>query len=61
VDARTAAVHDYAGTAEVGRGRVLFTTLRLGGGIGDQPVGIERNPAARHLLGCFLRWVAPAS
>ena len=58
VDARTAAVHDYAGVAPVGAGAALVTTLRLGGGLGDQPVGIERNPAALHLLGCFLAAVA---
>ncbi|MEN9934948.1 MAG: hypothetical protein RLZZ387_1527, partial [Chloroflexota bacterium] len=55
VDTRTAQVHDYAAELEWGAGRLIITTLRLQGGHGDQPAGIERSPAAAYLLACWVR------
>ncbi len=60
VDARTMAVHAYATTFEHGRGRVLATTLRFGGGLGEQASGIARNVCGQALLGAWLRWLAAA-
>jgi hypothetical protein len=40
---------------EWGAGRLIITTLRLQGGHGDQPAGIERSPAAAYLLACWVR------
>jgi hypothetical protein len=54
LDARTMAVHDYAAELLLGSGRLLVTTLRFEGGLGDQPLGIERNTAAAYLLHCFV-------
>ncbi len=51
VDARTCGVSDYL--AEVlfpTGGKLLLTTLRLHGGLGDQPDGLLRHTAGRHLL-----------
>jgi len=57
VDARTMHVHDYAVELAVGSGRAIVSTLRLEGGLGDQALGIERNPAAAWLLRCWLRYL----
>lgn len=58
VDARTAAVHDYAVELELGTGRVIVSTLRFEGGLGQQPVGTPRNTAAAYLLSCWVRYLA---
>lgn len=58
VDARTCAIHDYAVEMRIGSGRLIVTTLRFAGGLGDQPVGLSRNTAAAWLLGCFARYLA---
>jgi hypothetical protein len=55
VDARTTALHEYALEMNYGAGRLIVSTLRFMGGLGDQAVGIERNPAAPHLLASFAR------
>jgi hypothetical protein len=55
VDTRTLAVHDYATELRWGHGRVIVSTLRFEGGLGDQPSGIGRNTGAAYLLRC---WVA---
>jgi hypothetical protein len=55
LDTRTMALHDYVVEHPIGSGRAIITTLRLHGGIGDQPDGIMRSPAASYLLRC---WVA---
>lgn len=57
VDARTAAVHDYATELSVGAGRVIVSTLRFDGGLGEQPLGLSRNTAAAYLLGCWVRYL----
>ena len=50
VDARSWRVHDYIVDITLGEGRMLATTLRIAGGLGDAPSGIERNVAGLWLL-----------
>lgn len=57
MDTRSLDLHEYAIVLGWGRGRLLATTLRLQGGLGDQPTGISRSPAAAHLLACWLRYL----
>lgn len=57
VDARTMAVHEYAVEVPWGAGRILVSTLRFDGGLGNQPVGIRRNTAAAYLLSRWLRYL----
>lgn len=57
VDARTMVVHDYAAEVSRGAGRLVVTTLRFAGGLGNQPTGIARNTAAACLLSCWLRYL----
>jgi hypothetical protein len=58
VDARTAAVHAYAAVWPWGGGRLFATTLRFGGGLGDQAAGLGRNVCAQELLANWLGWLA---
>jgi hypothetical protein len=60
VDARTMAVHDYATEITLGAGRLIVSTLRFEGGLGDQPLGISRNTAAAYLLTCWLEYLRRA-
>ena len=55
VDARTFAVTDYL-TAAVfpSNGCLMLSTLRLHGGLGDQPDGMLRHTAGRHLFASIL-------
>ncbi len=53
VDSRSLRVHDYLIDVTAGRGRMLATTLRVAGGLGDSPSGIERNVAGLWLLYCM--------
>lgn len=50
VDARSSMIHDYLLEVLLGEGRMLATTLRITGGMGDQPSGILRNVAGAWLL-----------
>jgi hypothetical protein len=59
VDARTAAVHAYAAVLPWGEGRLFATTLRFGGGLGEQSAGLGRNVCAQELLATWLRWLVP--
>jgi hypothetical protein len=58
VDARTMALHDYATVLPRGHGRLLATTLRFGGGLGEQAAGIEASVCSQALLEAWLRWLA---
>jgi hypothetical protein len=58
VDARTAAVHAYAAVLPWGDGRLFATTLRFGGGLGDQAAGLGRNVCGQELLANWLAWLA---
>ncbi len=55
VDARTAAVHDYAAEVSWGAGRLIVSTLRFEGSRGDQPRGLQRNTGASYLLSQWVR------
>jgi hypothetical protein len=57
VDTRRIEVHDYAAELLIGKGRLLVTTLRLDGRLGNQPSGLAYHPAAVHLLTCWLRYL----
>jgi hypothetical protein len=54
VDNRTGLAHDYAAELRHGTGRLIVSTLRFDGSLGDQPLGLQRNTAAAYLLG---QWV----
>ncbi len=53
VDTRSWRIHDYIVDVTLGEGRMLATTLRVAGGLGDAPSGIERNVAGLWLLYCM--------
>ncbi len=50
LDAREFHVTEYLLEAEVGKGWLLACTLRLQGGMGAQPSGLQRNVAGHYLL-----------
>lgn len=59
VDARTYEVSDYVTEARFpGNGRLLITSLRPHGGLGDQPDGLLRHVAGVHLLVSALKALA---
>lgn len=57
LDARTMVVHAYAAELRYGDGRLIVSTLRIEGGQGDQPLGVERNLGASYLLRCWVRYL----
>jgi hypothetical protein len=57
LDARQFTLLDYLCEARIGAGRVIASTLRFGGGSGDQPLGLRRNPAGRYLLAQLLAYL----
>jgi hypothetical protein len=57
LDARTFVLHDYAAEASLGQGRLIVTTLRLSGGLGEQPLGIARHLSGQQLLAEFCRYL----
>lgn len=58
VDARTSKLHAYICEAQVGVGRLLLTTLRPYGGLGDQPSGLKRAVCGTALLQNWLEWLS---
>ncbi len=54
LDARLFTVTDYLIDLAIGQGRLIASTLRFGGGAGDQPVGLSASPAAQHLLNAMV-------
>jgi hypothetical protein len=50
LDARLFIRTEYMLEARVGQGRLIATTLRFGGGLGDQPLGLRDHLAGRWLL-----------
>lgn len=54
LDARTMALHDYATEASLGNGRMIVSTLRFMGGLGNQPTDITRQTAAQYLLSLWV-------
>jgi len=57
IDTRSAAVHDYAAVCAWGAGHLIVSTLRPEGGLGDQPLGLARSPAASHMLARWVRYL----
>lgn len=55
LDARRFFAADYLIDARVGAGRLIASTLRFGGGTGDQPAGLRFNLPGCWLLFCLLR------
>ncbi|HZJ09211.1 MAG TPA: hypothetical protein VFD39_05910, partial [Trueperaceae bacterium] len=58
VDARDMSVNDYAVVMRIGKGRLLATTLRFAGGMGEQAMGLGRNICAQELLLNWIAWLA---
>jgi hypothetical protein len=50
LDAREFTLAHYLVEARLDRGRVMASTLRFQGGLGDQPTGLRDNPVGRFLL-----------
>lgn len=50
LDARLFTMTDYLADVQIGKGRMIATTLRLFGGVGDQVQGLEANVAGEYLL-----------
>ncbi len=59
LDARDFRPGSWIASARLGRGHLVATTLRLAGGLGDQPASLRNSPAARHMLLRLLRSEAP--
>jgi hypothetical protein len=53
-DARQMVWSDYVVEIRLGPGRMLATSLRLSGGLGDQPASFETNPLGAWLLSALL-------
>ncbi|RAP77366.1 glycoside hydrolase family 2 protein [Paenibacillus montanisoli] len=57
LDARIFELDRYMIEERIGEGIRIATTLRFEGGLGSQPQGLERNPAAKYLLDCILDYL----
>jgi hypothetical protein len=57
IDTRRIEVDDYTAELLIGNGRLIVTTLRLDGRLGNQPSGLAYHPASTHLLICWLRYL----
>jgi hypothetical protein len=55
LDMRGMELLEYAVEIAWGRGRIIATTLRFSGGIGDQPIGLRYCPAGQNLLANWVR------
>ncbi|MCS6828518.1 MAG: hypothetical protein NZ553_18025 [Caldilinea sp.] len=58
LDAREFYVADYMIEIQIGRGRLLASTLRFQGGLGAQPYGMRRNVVGHYLLCETIRYLA---
>ncbi len=57
LDARQFTLLDYLVEISMGQGRLLASTLRFGGGVGDQVNGLQHNIAGRHLLSLMMDYL----
>jgi hypothetical protein len=57
LDARQFRLLDYLVEVKIGTGTLLASTLRFGGGVGDQVQGLKANIAGRHLLALMLQYL----
>lgn len=60
LDTRTMEATAYAVEMELGRGRLIVTTLRVMGGAGVLPHGVAALPAAQYLLSLWAHYLAQA-
>jgi hypothetical protein len=54
LDARLFTYTHYLVEGRLGQGRIVASTLRFAGGLGDQPCGLRDNPAGRYWLRVIL-------
>lgn len=57
LDARTFDLTNYIFERQIGKGRLIATTLRFEGGVGAQPSGIHLNPAGLYLFETILHYL----
>jgi len=57
LDTRGMTLLEYAALIPWKKGLLLATTLRLQGGLGDQPSGLQHSPAAQYLLAAWVRYL----
>jgi hypothetical protein len=57
LDARQFTLLDYLVEVKIGQGTLLASTLRFGGGMGDQVNGLRHNIAGRHLLALMMSYL----
>src|SRR4029077_14230064 len=57
LDARQFTLLDYLVEIQIGQGTLLASTLRFGGGVGDQVSGLQHNIAGRHLLSLMMNYL----
>jgi len=57
LDTRGMDLHEYILEMRVGNGQMIVSTLRLQGGLGDQPSGLRYNLAGQWLLAGWLRYL----
>ncbi|MCA9906316.1 MAG: glycoside hydrolase, partial [Anaerolineae bacterium] len=60
LDVRLFTLSDYLVELRIGSGIALASTLRFGGGAGDQVHGLDANVAGRYLLGQLVQYLAGA-
>ncbi len=58
LDARQFSLLDYLVEIQIGQGILLASTLRFGGGAGDQVNGLQQNIAGRYLLSSMLAYLS---
>lgn len=56
-DCRTWQRGSYMGEYTLGKGKVLVSTLRFEGGMGKQPLAMDKSPFACYLLQQVIRWL----
>lgn len=57
LDTRSMQLHEYLLETSFGNGQMIVTTLRLQGGLGDQPSSLSHNLAGQWLLASWLRYL----
>ncbi|MHC0037090.1 glycoside hydrolase family 2 protein [Pseudoneobacillus sp. C159] len=57
LDARTFELTNYLFEKQIGKGKLIATTLRFEGGLGAQPSGIHHNPAGLYLFETIIQYL----
>ena len=55
LDMRGMEMLEYAVEIPWKQGRIILSTLRFSGGLGDQPASLKNSPAGQHLLANWVR------